>query len=403
MRTAGRVLRHTEILRGVAHELSNAPDREDRPASGAEAKARFDTYLEQLSTNTPRAGLAAPTGAFIDSLIERAGRYGAHLFVCFDDPRIPATTNALEGFFGASKATLRSALGAGSTTNTVVSNLGADVLVAYQYLRRPDALAGVRVPSATPAAFSATRTKLDRDEAPGVRRRSLVRFFKQHVERLRNTWGRPPPDANAWLGPDLIPLVRLEVHDPDADLALLQVRPIAPEERLGWRLYMDRYHYLGDRPVVGEHVLYAAFLGGELVALLGWASAAFRAPLREAYVGWDEATKRRRLHLVANNIRFLILPWVRVRHLASKILALNLRRLSPDWQRVWKHPILLCETFVDSTRFRGTSYRAANWLYLGETAGRSKHGNNYAHGGTKKALLVYPLRRHATQCLREGT
>jgi len=166
---------------------------------------------------------------------------------------------------------------------------------------------------------------------------------------------------------------------------------------------MDRYHYLGDRPVVGEHVLYAALLGGELVALLGWASAAFRAPLREAYVGWDEATKRRRLHLVANNIRFLILPWVRVRHLASKILATNLRRLSPDWQRVWKHPILLAETFVDSTRFRGTCYRAANWLYLGETAGRSKHGNNYAHGGTKKALFVYPLRRHATRCLREGT
>jgi hypothetical protein len=209
--------------------------------------------------------------------------------------------------------------------------------------------------------------------------------------------------SNLPLPPDLIALTGLEVRDPDVDLGELCVRPIAAEERLGWRLYMERYHYLGDRPIVGEHLLYAAVLGGELVALIGWASAAFRAPLREAYVGWDEMTKRRRLHLVANNIRFLILPWVRVRHLASKVLALNLRRLSADWQQVWKHPLYLAETFVDTTRYRGTCYRAANWRYLGETAGRSKRGNNYSHGGTRKALYVYPLRRHATRCLREGT
>lgn len=205
------------------------------------------------------------------------------------------------------------------------------------------------------------------------------------------------------LPPELIALTGLELGDADVDLRELCVRPIAAEERLGWRLYMERYHYLGDRPIVGEHLLYAALFGGELVALLGWASAAFRVPLREAYVGWDETTKRRRLHLVANNIRFLILPWVRVRHLASKVLALNLRRLSRDWETVWKHPILLAETFVDTTRFRGTCYRAANWLYLGETAGRSKRGNNYLHGGTKKALFVYPLDRRATRRLREGT
>jgi hypothetical protein len=209
------------------------------------------------------------------------------------------------------------------------------------------------------------------------------------------------PFSHLPLPPELIALTGLEVRDPHVDLRDLLVRPIAAEERLGWRLYVERYHYLGDRPIVGEHLLYAAFLEGELVALMGWASAAFRAPLREAYIGWDEATKRRRLHFVANNIRFLILPWVRVRHLASKILAANLRRLSADWQTVWKHPLLLAETFVDTTRFRGTCYRAANWLYLGETAGRSKHGNTYSHGGTRKALFVYPLRRHATRSLRK--
>ena len=208
--------------------------------------------------------------------------------------------------------------------------------------------------------------------------------------------------SNLPLPPELIALSGLSVRDPDADLGNLCLRPIVAEERLGWRLYIERYHYLGDRPIVGEHLLYAAFLDGELVALIGWASAAFRVPLREAYVGWEEAVKRRRLQFVANNIRFLILPWVRVRHLASKILAANLRRLSADWQTVWKHPLYLVETFVDTTRFRGTCYRASNWRHLGETAGRSKHGNNYSYGGTKKALFVYPLRRHATRYLREG-
>lgn len=213
--------------------------------------------------------------------------------------------------------------------------------------------------------------------------------------------GARKPFSPLPLPPELIALSWLEVQDADVELGEVCVRPLVAEERLGWRLYMERYHYLGDRPIVGEHLLYVATLGGELVALLGWASAAFRAPLREAYIGWDEETKRRRLHLVANNIRFLIPHWVRVRHLASKVLALNLRRLSSDWQQVWKHPLYLAETFVDSSR-RGTCYRAANWVYLGETAGRSKRGNNYAYGGTRKSLFVYPLRRHARRWLREG-
>ena len=142
-RTAGRVQRHTEILRDVARELSNAPDRTDRPVSANAAQASFDAYLARLA-ETPRAGLAAATGAFIDTLIERSQRYGAHLFVCFDDPRIPATTNALEGFFGRVKALQRRSLGAGSTTNSVVTNLGAELLVAYQYVRRPGAMTSVQ-------------------------------------------------------------------------------------------------------------------------------------------------------------------------------------------------------------------------------------------------------------------
>ena len=201
---------------------------------------------------------------------------------------------------------------------------------------------------------------------------------------------------------DLIPLAGLEVRDPEADLRSLFVRPIEAEERLGWRVYMARYHYLGWRRSVGEHLLYAAFLGSELVALLGWTGAALQVPLRDAYLGWDEAQKRRKLHLVANNVRFLVLPWVRVKHLASKVLAANLRRLSADWQAAWGHPLYLAETFVDTRRFRGTCYRAANWRCLGLTAGRSRHANRYRYGGAPKALFVYPLGRGALEAL-QGT
>jgi hypothetical protein len=201
------------------------------------------------------------------------------------------------------------------------------------------------------------------------------------------------------LPPDLIPLTGIPIGAHEADLSTLIVRPIEPEEREGWRLYMGRYHYLGCRPIVGEQLLYAAVLGEEVVGLLAWASAAFRAPLREEYIGWDEATKRERLHLVADNVRFLVFPWVRVPHLASKILATNLRRLSADWEQAWGHPIHLAETFVDTARFRGTCYRASNWIYLGQTAGRSKRGNQYLHQGSSKALFVYPLHRRAKRLL----
>jgi hypothetical protein len=199
---------------------------------------------------------------------------------------------------------------------------------------------------------------------------------------------------------ELMPLVGLEVCDPHADLAQITVRPIAAEERLGWRLYMARYHYLGYRAPIGEHLWYAAFLDEELVALVGWAAAALHAPLRERYIGWDQATKRQRLHLVVNNVRFLVLPWVRVKNLASKVLALNVRRVSADWAHAYGHPVHLAETFVDTARFGGTCYRAANWRYLGQTAGRTKQGNTYLRSGAPKALYVYPLAGDARQRLR---
>jgi hypothetical protein len=136
--------------------------------------------------------------------------------------------------------------------------------------------------------------------------------------------------------------------------ATLVVRPIYPDEVLGWRAYMQRYHYLGDVPVVGESLRYVATLDGQLVALLAWGSASLHNGPRDRYVGWDIAARRANLHLVVNNVRFLILPWVSQRHLASRVLGANLRRLSRDWQNTYGHELELAETFVDSARFAGT-------------------------------------------------
>ena len=179
------------------------------------------------------------------------------------------------------------------------------------------------------------------------------------------------------------------------------LRPIAPEERDGFRLHLQRYHYLGFKRSVGESMGYAAFVGQELVALLDWGAAFLRCHPREQFVGWDEATRERNLHLVVGNRRFLVLPWVRIAHLASRILAANLRRLSSDWQARYGHPVLLAETFVDLSRFKGTCYRAANWVYLGQTLG---HAHTCRDGSRPracpKAVYVYPLARDAQRRLR---
>jgi len=182
-------------------------------------------------------------------------------------------------------------------------------------------------------------------------------------------------------------------------VAPLQVRPITSDERQGWRLHMQRHHYLGDCPHVGETIRYAAFWGDELVALLGWASASLHNAPRDQYVGWDAATRAQRLHCVVNNVRFLILPWIRKAHLASQVLGANLRRLSADWEALYGHRVWLAETFVDSSRFQGTCYRASNWMHLGQTQGFGRHGNQYVRHGNPKAVWVYLLHRRAREQL----
>ena len=187
---------------------------------------------------------------------------------------------------------------------------------------------------------------------------------------------------------------------PGADLLnRLRVRLIRPEERRRWDTVVDQYHYLGLRSLFGKTLRYVAVVEERWLALLGWQTAALKCAARDAWIAWPRVLHYQRLHLVANNARFLILPDAHVPNLASRVLALNLRRLSGDWQQIHGHPLLLAETFVDTARFTGACYRAANWQALGSTRGFARHNGRYTAHGQPKQVLVYPLHRRARALL----
>lgn len=179
----------------------------------------------------------------------------------------------------------------------------------------------------------------------------------------------------------------------------LTVRPIRREESGRWRQLMRQHHYLGFERIVGEALCYVASRGSQWLALLGWGSAALKCAPRDQWIGWDRALQFRRLPLIVNNVRFLILPGCNEPNLASRLLALNLKRLSADWQQYFGHPVLLAETFVDGSRFRGTCYRAAGWQLLGSTRGFAKCNRRYWRHDQPKLVLVRPLVANAVSCL----
>jgi hypothetical protein len=154
---------------------------------------------------------------------------------------------------------------------------------------------------------------------------------------------------------------------------------------------VEQYHYLGYAQPVGEHLKYLVSLHGQVVALAAFSSAPRHLGARDRFLGWDAAGRRRNLHRIAYNSRFLILPWVRVAHLASHILGRLARRIGGDWERLYAHPIDLLETFVDAERFRGTCYRAANWQRVGQTTGRGKDDRTHRPNRSIKDVYVLPL------------
>ena len=178
-----------------------------------------------------------------------------------------------------------------------------------------------------------------------------------------------------------------------------QVRRTA-EEPL-FNSLMEEHHYLGYEQPVGEHLKYVVWAESRPLACLAWSSAARHLGARDRYIGWSAEARRRNVRYLAYNTRFLILPWVRVEHLASHLLGRMAARISEDWQRIYGHPIYFVETFVDPVRFRGTCYRAANWIVLGETTGRGKQSNSYVPNRSIKEVLGYPLNKHFRELLGE--
>ncbi len=162
---------------------------------------------------------------------------------------------------------------------------------------------------------------------------------------------------------------------------------------------IEAHHYLGYTQPVGEHLKYMVYSQGRLLACLAWSSAPRHLGPRDRFIGWSPEARRRNIRFIVYNPRFLILPWVEVPYLASHILGRMARILPENWERVYGHPVYFAETFIDPTRFKGTCYRAANWVFLGQTTGRGKADQTHKPNRTIKDVLGYPLSRRFRELL----
>ncbi|MCP4993410.1 MAG: DUF4338 domain-containing protein [Gammaproteobacteria bacterium] len=214
----------------------------------------------------------------------------------------------------------------------------------------------------------------------------------------------PPPRNKR---PD--PSVRITPKTDQGEVIEMPVSQLSPlrleqvkqksQSRL-WNEYIHRYHYLGHKLLPGAQLRYFVYTKAQPIALLGFGAAAWQTAPRDNYIGWNHEQRKRNLHLVVNNARFLILPWIKSHNLASKILSLVAKVLPDHWQAQYGYRPLLLETFVETPRFKGTCYKAANWVLLGQTKGRGKLGPSGIQSVPIKDLLVYPLDRNFQDLLR---
>jgi len=156
---------------------------------------------------------------------------------------------------------------------------------------------------------------------------------------------------------------------------------------------IEHHHYLGYEQPVGEHLKYLAWSQGRPIACMAWSSAPRHLGSRDRFIGWSQEARKRNIRFIAYNTRFLILPWIQVPHLASHILSRVTAALSRDWERMYGHPIYFVETFIDPERFRGTCYRAANWVLMGRTTGRGKDDLTHRQNRSIKEVFGLPLTR----------
>lgn len=181
-----------------------------------------------------------------------------------------------------------------------------------------------------------------------------------------------------------------------AELEPINLRPVREQSEIRlWNEYVQRYHALGYKKPFGAHQRYfiAPGNGHKPLGCLLFAAAAWALQARDGWIGWTEVDRSLRLNLVVNNTRFLIFPWVRVTNLASKTLSLAVKRIGDDWQERYGYSPVLLETFVDPQKYQGTCYKAANWIFLGQTAGRGRMDRYNKRPFTRKHIYVYPLHR----------
>lgn len=194
----------------------------------------------------------------------------------------------------------------------------------------------------------------------------------------------------------LIHVDQAPITDRLSEIRPIRIMPVqAPTHARLFRALLQRHHYLGYSGPIGENLQYLAFDRNERpLACLLFGAPAWRVLCRDRFIGWDQRARAQGLHRIANNLRFLILPWVRVEHLASHLLGQVRRRLSTDWLIKYGHPIELLESFVEVDRFNGTCYAAANWRWVGETSGRTRNDPHKRLRVPIKSVWLYPLGKH---------
>jgi len=210
-----------------------------------------------------------------------------------------------------------------------------------------------------------------------------------------------PPSQNPKNGrsrPAIVPTAASDpqppVCSPVHELPPLRAQVVTPTRSRLWNEYVARYHYLGYTPLSGSQMRYEIFSADQLVALISFGASAWKLAARERFLGWNDEQRRRNLPLVVNNARFLVLPWIQSKGLASKILALMARQLPTDWQQRYGFRPVLLETFVETPRHRGTCYKAANWVCVGQTAGRGKKCPTWQPIVPVKDIWLYPLAKN---------
>ena len=199
---------------------------------------------------------------------------------------------------------------------------------------------------------------------------------------------------------------KIDIDESPIETALSHIQPLEIKqvrrtsfEKL-FNSLIEHNHYLGYCQPVGEHLKYIVLSGESPIACLAWSSAPRHIGSRDRFIGWSADARKKNLHLIASNIRFLILPWVRVAGLASHLLGRMARALPVDWERTYNHPVYFLETFVDTERFKGTCYKAANWIYLGKTTGRGKDDQTHKVNRSIKAVWGYPLSKDFREILQ---